>query len=220
MKILIADDHVLFREGLKLIIKHFDEAIELIEADTFEEAAQTADATPDLDMVLLDLKMPGVMGMEGLVDMRRRVGETPVVIVSGAYSRPDIAEAFRCGAAGFIPKTLGSRAMYSAINLILSGERYVPSLAFVDEDSDPGAAMAPAAEPAPAEDPFQALTPRERDVLVLLAQGMSNREIADKLHLQEVSIRARLTGIFKKLGVNSRTQAVGVAIRGGFPNSA
>ena len=220
MKILIADDHVLFREGLKLILKQFDQEMDLIEADSFEEAARVADSSADLDMVLLDLKMPGVMGMDGLVDIRRRVGETPVVIVSGAYSKPDIAQAFKCGAAGFIPKTLGSRAMYSAINLVLSGERYVPSLAFVDEELEPTPATAPEAKTDSAEDPFKTLTPRERDVLELLVQGMSNRQIADKLQLQEVSIRARLTGIFKKLGVNSRTQAVGVAIRKGFPTTA
>ena len=145
MKILLADDHVLFREGLKLILKKFDQDIDLVEADTYAEAARTVEAAPtDLDLVLLDLRMPGVNGMDGLVDMRKRAGDTPVVIISGAYSQSDIAKAFQCGAAGFIPKTLGSRSMYSAINLVLSGERYVPSLAFIDAafggETDPGIA--------------------------------------------------------------------------------
>lgn len=217
MKILLADDHVLFREGMKLILRKFDQDIDLIEADSYEEAARVAETTPSLDLVLLDLKMPGVNGMDGLVDIRKRVGDTPVVIISGAYSDPDIAKAFEAGAAGFIPKTLGSRAMYSAINLVLSGERYVPSLAFIKDGTESPASPPEAALPSDNDDPFSNLTPRERDVLGLLVQGMSNRQIADKLELQEVSIRARLTGIFRKLGVTSRTQAVGLAIRNGFP---
>ncbi len=217
MKILLADDHVLFREGMKLILRKFDQDIDLIEADSYEEAARVAETTPALDLVLLDLKMPGVNGMDGLVDIRRRVGKTPVVIISGAYSDPDIAKAFEAGAAGFIPKTLGSRAMYSAINLVLSGERYVPSLAFIKDEAASPVSPPEAPHPSDHDDPFSDLTPRERDVLELLVQGMSNRQIADKLQLQEVSIRARLTGIFKKLGVTSRTQAVGLALRNGFP---
>lgn len=217
MKILLVDDHVLFREGLKLILKKFDQHIDLIEADTHGEAARAADSSADLDLVLLDLKMPGVDGMDGLVDIRNRVGETPVVIISGAYSQPDIVRAFECGAAGFIPKTLGSRAMFSAINLVLSGERYVPSLAFIKDEPPPETGPTPS-EQTGSVDPFSSLTPREHDVLGLLVQGMSNRQIAEKLKLQEVSVRARLTGIFRKLGVTSRTQAVGLAIRSGFPN--
>lgn len=217
MKILLADDHVLFREGMKLILRKFDQDIDLIEADSYEEAARVAETIPSLDLVLLDLKMPGVNGMDGLIDMRRRAGNTPVVIISGAYSDPDIAKAFEAGAAGFIPKTLGSRAMYSAINLVLSGERYVPSLAFIKDEAASPVSPTKASRPSDDGDPFSDLTPRERDVLGLLVQGMSNRQIADKLELQEVSIRARLTGIFRKLGVTSRTQAVGLAIRNGFP---
>lgn len=217
MKILLADDHVLFREGLKLILRKFDRDIDLIEADSYEEAANVAESSAFLDLVLLDLKMPGVNGMDGLVDMRKRAGDTPVVIISGAYSQPDIARAFECGAAGFIPKTLGSRAMFSAINLVLSGERYVPSLAFIKDEATTQP-VAIGSEESATESPFDRLTPRERDVLELLVQGMSNRQIADRLQLQEVSVRARLTGIFKKLGVKSRTQAVGLAIRTGFPS--
>jgi two-component system, NarL family, nitrate/nitrite response regulator NarL len=217
VKILLADDHVLFREGLKLILTKFDQDIDLIEADTYEEAARVADTSPALDLVLLDLKMPGISGMDGLVDIRKRVGNTPVVIISGAYSQPDIARAFECGAAGFIPKTLGGRAMFSAINLVLSGERYVPSLAFIKDEALPETLPSFPGQPE-LDAPFNTLTPREHDVLQLLVQGMSNRQIAGNLQLQEVSVRVRLTGIFKKLGVSSRTQAVGLAIRGRYPN--
>ena len=216
MKILIADDHDLVREGLKFVLKKFDQDIDLIEAKSFDEAARAAESSFMLDLVLLDLKMPGAKPMEGLAEIRKRAGDTPVVIISGAYSQPDITRAFQCGAAGFIPKTLGSHAMLSAINLVLSGERYVPYIAFANDKLQPETDSAPA-EQMKAVNPFASLTPREHDVLELLVGGMSNREIAEKLQLQEVSIRARLTGVFRKLAVTNRTQAVGLAIRNGYP---
>ncbi len=214
MKILLVDDHDLFREGLKLILRRLDRDIELLEADCFAEAVRLVEAGPALDLILLDLKMPGVDSMSGLADLRERAGETPVVIISGAYVQSDISAAFQNGAAGFIPKTMGSKAMFSAINLVLSGEKFVPSLAFLGED----AALPPGSQAAPQQtEGFADLTPRQHDVLSLLVQGMSNREIADTLGLQEVSVRARLTGIFKKLGVKNRMQAASLAIRQGYP---
>lgn len=214
VKILLADDHVLFREGLKLILKKFDQSVDLIEADSFDEALKVAEASSALDLVLLDLKMPGIEGMEGLAAMRARTGDTPVVIISGAYAQSDIKRAFDHGAAGFIPKTMQSRAMMSAIDLVLSGERFVPSLAFVDQE---GLEAAKAPQSAP-ENPFSSLTAREHDVLKLLVQGLSNRQIAQELRLKEVSIRARLTNVFRKLGVKNRMQAASLAIRRGYPD--
>ena len=216
MKILIADDHDLVREGLKIVLKKFDQDVDLIEAKSFDEAASAAESSSMLDLVLLDLKMPGAKPMEGLAEIRKRAGDTPVVIISGAYSQPDITRALQCGAAGFIPKTLGRHAMLSAINLVLSGERYVPYPSFANDESRSEVVSAPA-EPMRVVAPFASLTRREHDVLELLLQGMSNREIAEELQLQEVSIRARLTGVFKKLAVTNRTQAVGLAIRNGYP---
>lgn len=212
MKILLVDDHDLFREGLKLILSKLDQDIELIEAESFDQAIRAVDGSADLDLVLLDLKMPGVKGMDGLVDMCAHAADTPVVIISGAYEQPDITQAFQHGAAGFIPKTMSSRAMYSALNLVLSGERFIPSSAFLDGEFRT-VDMAP---PELADDPFPSLTRREHDVLALLVNGLSNRQIAEKLQLQEVSVRARLTGLFKKLGVQNRTQAASLAIREGY----
>lgn len=212
MKILLVDDHDLFREGLKLILTRLDQEIALIEAESFDQAIGVVESAADIDLVLLDLKMPGVKGMDGLVEMCARAADTPVVIISGAYAPSDIAQAFQHGAAGFIPKTMGSRAMYSALNLVLSGERFIPSAAFLDGEIRTGET----AEPAPADDPFPALTRREREVLALLVDGLSNRQIAERLQLQEVSVRARLTGLFKKLGVQNRTQAASLAIREGY----
>ncbi len=210
VKILLVDDHDLFREGLKLLLNKLDQEIELIEAESFDQAIRVVEDTADVDLILLDLKMPGVKGMDGLVDMRARAADTPIVIMSGAYAQSDIAQAFQHGAAGFIPKTMSSRAMYSALNLVLSGERYIPSAAFLDGEIRTDDATATA------DDPFRALTRREREVLALLVDGLSNRQIAERLQLQEVSVRARLTGLFKKLGVHNRTQAASLAIREGY----
>ena len=215
MKVLLADDHMLFRDGLKLVLNKFDPDIQVIEADTYENAIDAVDREGQVDLILLDLKMPGMNGFEGLKGMRARAEKTPVVIVSGAFSQNDIATAFDHGAEGFIPKTLGSRAMFSAINLVLSGEKYVPAQAYFDKP-EAGANGQGQAAGSSGNGIFPDLTPRECDVLELLVEGLSNQHIADQLGIREVTVRARLTAIFRKIGVNSRTQAVGLAIRKGF----
>ena len=215
MKVILADDHVLFRDGLKLVLNKFDPEMQVIEADTFDAALEAVAREGQVDLILLDLKMPGMNGFDGLDNMHARAENTPVIIVSGAFSKRDISIAFDHGAKGFIPKTLGSRAMFSAINLVLSGETYVPSIAYFDrQDADTGDGSR--SDGAIGNDVFPSLTPREHDVLGLLVEGLSNQHIADKLGIREVTVRARLTAIFRKLGVQSRTQAVGLAIRKGF----
>ena len=215
MKVLLADDHVLFRDGLKLVLTKFDPDIQVIEADTYETALEAVEREGQVDLVLLDLKMPGMNGFEGLDGMREQAGDTPVVIVSGAFSQKDISVAFNHGAKGFIPKTLGSKAMFSAINLVLSGETYVPSIAYFDTPES-GTGDRHRSDSSSGNGVFDNLTPRENDVLGLLVDGLSNQQIADQLGIREVTVRARLTAIFRKIGVTSRTQAVGLAIRKGF----
>lgn len=215
MKVLLADDHMLFRDGLKLVLNKFDPDIQVIEADTYEAALEAVDREGQVDLILLDLKMPGMNGFDGLDGMRAVAEKTPVVIVSGAFSQKDISSSFDHGAEGFIPKTLGSRAMFSAINLVLSGEKYVPSIAYFDK-LESGADQRRRPTGVVGDGVFPDLTPREHDVLGLLVEGLSNQKIADQLGIREVTVRARLTAIFRKIGVTSRTQAVGLAIRKGF----
>ncbi len=211
MKVLLADDHVLVREGMKLLFEKLDPGVEVLQAQSFEQTVAVARQTTALDLILLDLKMPGMRGVDSLVALRKEVGDVPVVILSGAFDRRDVLAALDHGAAGFIPKTLGSEAMFHAINLVLSGEKFVPSLVYFQDGGDGSA------DGAGADDSlFATLTSREREVLGLLIQGNSNSQMANCLGLQEVTVRARLTGVFRKLGVKNRTQAVGLAMRKGF----
>ena len=210
MKVLLADDHVLVREGMKLLFEKLDPGAEVLEAQSYEQAVAVAREAVALDLILLDLKMPGMHGVDSLVALREEISGVPVVILSGAFDRQDVLAALDQGAAGFIPKTLGSEAMFHAINLVLSGETFVPSLVYFQNGGDTGG-------DAGGEDSvFATLTSREREVLALLIQGNSNSQMAGSLGLQEVTVRARLTGVFRKLGVKNRTQAVGLAMRKGF----
>jgi two-component system, NarL family, nitrate/nitrite response regulator NarL len=211
MKVLLADDHVLVREGMKLLFEKLDPGAEVLEAQSYEQTVAVAREASALDLILLDLKMPGMQGVDSLVALREEISGVPVVILSGAFDRQDVLAALDQGAAGFIPKTLGSEAMFHAINLVLSGEKFVPSLVYFEDGGDGDGADA-----GENDSLFTTLTSREREVLELLIQGNSNNQMADSLGLQEVTVRARLTGVFRKLGVKNRTQAVGLAMRKGF----
>jgi DNA-binding NarL/FixJ family response regulator len=129
--------------------------------------------------------------------------------MSGAYRRADVLTCIDKGAVGFIPKTLGGQAMINAINLVLHGEKFIPSvICSTDAEDD--------VEEEQDLSVFQSLTGREREVLKHLVEGHSNKVIANILDLQEVTVRAHLKGVFRKLNVSSRTQAVGIALRRGF----
>lgn len=209
MKFLLADDHGLFREGIKLIFNKLQPGIEVIEAETLPETEKQLKIHDDFDLVLLDLKMPGMDGLDSVSTVVNCAGKQPVVVMSGAYRRSDVLTCIDKGAAGFIPKTLGGQAMINAINLVLHGEKFIPSvICSTDEE-----------EPIQEEQDlsiFEELTGREREVLKHLVEGHSNKVIANILDLQEVTVRAHLKGVFRKLGVSSRTQAVGIALRRGF----
>lgn len=209
MKFLLADDHGLFREGVKLIFNKLQPGIEVIEAETLSEAKDLLRNDAGFDLILLDLKMPGMLGLNCIEKILKLTTGQPVVIMSGAYRRSDVLTCINMGAAGFIPKTLSANAMVNAINLILNGEKFIPSIVCSTE---------PEEELSDTSDLtiFDDLTAREREVLKHLVDGNPNKVIANILDLQEVTVRAHLKGVFRKLNVSSRTQAVGLALRNGF----
>ena len=213
MKVLLADDHRLVREGLKLLIGRLGDDVDVLEAGDFEQALSLAEGAEGLDLIILDLSMPGMDGLAGLERMCGLRPEVPVVILSGTFERKLVLDALMRGAHGYIPKTLGGKAMLSALQLVVAGEKYVPSIVLEDGGASPSAAID---AQIPLDNPIRKLTRRERDVLSLLAEGHPNKEIARRLELQEVTVKVHLKGVFRKLGATNRTQAVRIAIELGW----
>lgn len=214
MKILLADDHDLVRETLRFFLEKIDSEVSVTEARTFAEALEAAEHMAPLDLVILDLKMPGMNRFAGLKLMRQRFPNVPTVIISGFVGRDDVMEAIQNGAAGVIPKTLGSKAMLGALRLVLAGETYVPSMVTRESADDGADDSGPST--ASNEGPIQGLTEREREVLKLLVAGMTNKEIGKRLGIQEVTVKLHLRGIFRKFQVTNRTQALRIAIQHGW----
>lgn len=213
MRVLLADDHNLFREGLKLIFDKLDPGTRVVEAATYEGAVQVAGAEGPFDLVLLDLKMPGMRGIAGVAAFLEVFPDLPVAILSGAFERDDVLAAIDAGARGFLPKTLTSEGMLSALRLVLSGETYVPSLVYFGRTP----ARDPLPDGAPAETAkVRQLTAREREILVLLVAGNSNKGIGNQLDITEPTVRSHLKNIYRKLGVKNRAHAVGMALRSGL----
>lgn len=197
MKILIADDHSLFREGLAHVLAGLDTDIELLHAADCTRAIELATAHADLDLVLLDLNMPGMNGMDALQRLCDGFPALPVVILSASTRRADMQHALDIGAMGFVPKDATGQQMIQALRLVLAGGVVVP----------------PALVRADADDWRADLTERQREVLALLARGLVNKEIARTLDLAEATVKMHITAIMKLLGVSNRTQAVLAAQR-------
>ncbi len=212
MNVLLADDHRLVREGLKLLIGRLGDGVDILEADNFEQALSLAEGADDLDLIILDLSMPGMNGLAGLERMCGVRPDVPVVILSGTFERKLVLDALMRGAHGYIPKTLGGKAMLSALQLVVAGEKFVPSIILDDDRAGQSGDNGQSGAPVPLDNPIHKLTRRERDVLSLLAEGHPNKEIARQLELQEVTVKVHLKGVFRKLGATNRTQAVRIAI--------
>jgi len=223
---LIADDHELFRDGLRLVLDDLDPDLEIVEASTFDEALARATESPSPDLVLMDLVMPGMAWNEGLSALKQAVGAAPLVVLTAAEDRRLVLDAVRLGAAGFIPKTSSGKVMIGALRLVLSGGVYLPPALLEDREvaalqqALPLQAMdgvASHAEGPPARPMADVpLTPRQREVLALLGQGQSNKEIARALGLSEGTVKLHVTAILKALKVNNRTGAVVAAARLGL----
>lgn len=199
MKILIADDHSIVREGLRTALDGLGEDIQLLEAATADEARQQLAAHPDTELVILDLHMPGSNGLDLISDLCNTYTGIPVAVLSAEENPQMIQQTIDRGAAGFIPKSSASRVMVSALQLILSGGVYIPPNMIFDTQLQGGRPARTGASPD--------LTQRQQDVLVLLASGHSNKSIAKELGLSEHTIKIHITAILRALGVNNRTEA-------------
>ena len=210
MQILVADDHKLVRDGLRPFLGELDSSAEILDAATLDEAVIAADSASNLGLVLLDLMMPGMDGIKGLVTLKAKHPHVPVVIVSGHFTRDHVMAAVQAGASGFIPKTVSGTAMVNALRLVLSGEKYLPSSSFQDEAPLQMGSGGSKSAGAPA--PFDKLSRREVEILALLVEGHTNKEIANRLSLQEITIKVHLRNVYRKIGAANRAQAVRIAM--------
>ena len=220
MRVLVADDHELVTDALRKYLERIDPDVEVFGATNFEEAVDKAQRLEGLSLIILDLYFPDMPGLEGLTLLRRHCPDVPIVMISGIADHREMMDALDRGAAGFIPKDLPSRTIVKALELVLAGDRYVPSRIVSDLSlmaRDPGhrRKMAHAAG-----SQLNELTVREHEVLSLLVEGMSNKEIARQIGIKEVTAAFHLRGVFKKLGASNRTQAVTTAIRLGWGEGA
>jgi DNA-binding NarL/FixJ family response regulator len=199
-KLLIADDHPLFRGALREGISGLMNRAEIAEAGTFDEAVAILDRSGDIDLVLLDLAMPGARGFSGLMYLRTQYPGVPVVVVSANDDPATIRRCMEFGASGFIPKTLGVEDMRAAISRILGGGLWTPPDVDLSAGSD--------AETAALMARMATLTPQQVRVLMMLSEGLLNKQIAYQLNVSEATVKAHVSAILQKLGVESRTQAV------------
>lgn len=200
MKILIVDDHVLIRQGIRELVRALSPDATVLEAGDSAAALASVAADPALDLVLLDLVLPGTDGMSTLDLLRARHPEVPVVVLSSREDRAGIVDALDRGAMGFIPKSFPAAAMLDALRHVLSGGVFLPP-------ENDGTAAAPARGPATMPSDI-GLTERQAQVLALLVQGKPNKLICRELGLAVGTVKIHMTGILKALGVTSRTQAV------------
>ncbi|MCW2237824.1 response regulator [Azospirillum canadense] len=205
-RILIADDHPLVRDALRSAVLYSCQAQEIHEAGCLDDVVTTLAAKGELDLVLLDLNMPGMNGLTGLVALRRQFPAIPIAVVSAHEDRKVMLEAVRCGAAGFIPKSTPRDAIAGALRRILAGEVYLPES--VEED-----AAAEDDETAEIARRLSTLTAQQLRVLEMLGTGKLNKEIAFELNITETTVKAHVSAILQKLKVYSRTQAVVFANR-------
>jgi len=202
-RILIVDDHPLFRSALSQTLSSGDNGIAVGEAGDLKQVQEAIDADRDCDLVLLDLNMPGVRGFSGLLLLRAQYPDVPVMIISAVEDASVIRRAFELGAAGYLHKSVGPAQIRQAIETVLAGGRFVPegvNLAASDEHSSLMARLA-------------SLTPQQVRVLMMLSDGLMNKQIAYELSISEATVKAHVSAILQKLDVDSRTQAVIAASR-------
>ncbi|MVA95669.1 response regulator [Nitratireductor sp. CAU 1489] len=197
---IVADDHPLFRGALKQALLSMDRDITILEAGTFSETKAVVSGRDDVDLLLLDLTMPGASGLSGLVALRAINSVVPVVVVSARDDTDTIRRAIELGASGFISKSASMDEIRNAVTTVLEGGVSAPSEEELGPESDP--------EIFDLIRRLRSLTPQQARVLNMLADGLLNKQIAYELGVSEATIKAHVSAVLQKLDVDSRTQAV------------
>ena len=200
--VLIADDHPLFRDALKLAVAQAVPGAQIIEADSVDSLFAALESHPDPELLLLDLNMPGAQGFNALVQARAHFPAVPIVVISAREDRHIMHRALGHGAAAFVPKSASIDLIVGALRAVLSGDTWLPPSAAQD---NPAALDASEAE---ATSRLAALTPQQFRVLSMLSAGLLNKQIAAELGVSEATVKAHVSAVMQKLGVSNRTQAV------------
>ncbi|MGE0502128.1 MAG: response regulator [Rhizobiaceae bacterium] len=198
-KLVIADDHPLFRGALTQALSGVASNTSIVEAGNFQATKDAVASGDDIDLVLLDLAMPGTSGLSGLISLRG-ISAVPVVIVSAHDDPQTIRRALELGASGFISKSASIEEIRQAVETVLAGGIAAPSGVDLGDERDP--------EVSDLIQRLQTLTPQQSRVLGMLAEGLLNKQIAYVLGVSEATIKAHVSAVLQKLGVDSRTQAV------------
>lgn len=203
VKILVCDDHALFRAGLLHVLGELDSGVRLLEAGSGAETLATAREHPDLDLVLLDLDLGDASGLDLLAELRRHDPALPVVMVSASDDPASMRAAIDGGAAGFVPKSSRGGVLLGVLRLVLGGGVYIPP----EMLRAPVRAAEASGPPRRRRRRAGSLTGRQEEVLELLARGLTNREICGVLGIAEGTVKAHLAAIFEALDVTNRTEA-------------
>ena len=199
-RFVIADDHPLFRGALRQTLEGMFDGVAISEAGSLEAVSGILEQGDEVDLVLLDLNMPGVRGYSGLMYLRAQYPAVPVVVVSANEEPATIRRCMEFGAAGFVPKSLGTDSIRQALQTVMAGDEWTPP--------DIDLAAVPADETAKLVQRLSTLTPQQVRVLMMLSEGLLNKQIAYELGVSEATVKAHVSAILQKLGVESRTQAV------------
>lgn len=207
-KILIADDHPLFREAISNVIASGFKGSEIIETDDLDSALDITRANEDLDLILLDLNMPGMHGLTGLITLRNEAPAIPVVIVSAEEDKQVVLQAITYGACGFITKSSPRAKMTEAIQQTLNGNVYLPS-DIIRTGKEPSSHRRSCHQDNPiSPELLNSLTRRQLLVLERMSKGESNKQVAYNLNIAETTVKAHVSAILRKLGVHNRVQAI------------
>ncbi|GAA5540021.1 MULTISPECIES: response regulator transcription factor [Brucella/Ochrobactrum group] len=200
MHFIIADDHPLFRGALRQVLSGQSENVEIVEVGDFDAVRKLVAERDDIDLLLLDLTMPGGAGLSGLVALKALQPALPVVIVSATDDAATIHHAVELGASGFISKSASMETIGEAVRAVLAGDIWTPEGIDLDHPKDPEIEGLIAR--------LRTLTPQQTRVLTMLAEGLLNKQIAYELSVSEATVKAHVSAVLQKLGVDSRTQAV------------
>ncbi len=198
MKLLIVDDQAMVRQGIAALLTQTGAASLVLEAGDAEGGLRLAAEHADLDAVLLDLALPGVGGMDAIAEFGRRRPDVPVIVLTGSDDPRKVREAFENGALGYVPKSASAKTLLAAIELVLSGEAFVPALLLKQSGA---ASRTGVATRGP-------LTDRQAEVLNCLGEGLSNKQIGRRLGVTEKTVKAHVTAVLRGLGAANREEAV------------